>query len=103
MVATNVASEKDSRAMELLITSAKPTSMMFGKVLASCLAGLTQIVCIFGSAFLFYQINQNSWGDNPIIASLFYPQFFLPVIKVLVVDMIPFHPVLFFIPSCSTR
>ena len=71
MVATNVASEKDSRAMELLITSAKPTSMMFGKVLASCLAGLTQIVCIFGSAFLFYQINQNSWGDNPIIASLF--------------------------------
>lgn len=71
MVATNVASEKDSRAMELLITSAKPTSMMFGKVLASCVAGLTQIVCIFGSAFLFYQINQDSWGDNPIIASLF--------------------------------
>lgn len=71
MVATNVASEKDSRAMELLVTSAKPASMMFGKVLASCTAGLTQIVCIFGSAFLFYQINQSSWGDNPIIASIF--------------------------------
>lgn len=71
MVATNVASEKDSRAMELLITSAKPASMMFGKVIASCIAGLTQIVCIFGSAFLFYQINQESWGDNVIIASLF--------------------------------
>jgi ABC-2 type transport system permease protein len=71
MVATNVASEKDSRAMELLITSAKPASMMFGKVIASCIAGLTQIVCIFGSAFLFYQINQESWGDNAIIASLF--------------------------------
>ena len=29
MVATNVATEKSSRAMELLITSAKPVSMMF--------------------------------------------------------------------------
>ena len=34
MVATNVATEKSSRAMEVLVTSAKPTSMMFGKVLA---------------------------------------------------------------------
>ena len=38
MVATNVATEKSSRAMEVLVTSAKPTSMMFGKVLASCIA-----------------------------------------------------------------
>ena len=37
MVATNVASEKSSRAMEVLITSAKPTGMMFGKVLAFAL------------------------------------------------------------------
>ena len=44
LVATNVASEKSSRAMEVLITSAKPTSMMFGKVFASCMA-LLQIMC----------------------------------------------------------
>lgn len=44
MVATNVATEKSSRAMELLITSAKPISMMFGKVIASCFAGLIQLV-----------------------------------------------------------
>ena len=31
LVATGVASEKSSRAMELLITSAKPTNLMFGK------------------------------------------------------------------------
>ena len=54
MVATNVATEKSSRAMELLITSAKPVSMMFGKVIASCIAGLIQLVAVFGSAFLFY-------------------------------------------------
>lgn len=71
MVATNVATEKSSRAMELLITSAKPTSMMFGKVIASCLAGLTQLVCIFGSAMLFYNLNRAYWADNQIIDSIF--------------------------------
>lgn len=71
MVATNVATEKSSRAMELLITSAKPTSMMFGKVIASCLAGLLQLICIFGSAVLFYQINKGYWGGNAVIDSIF--------------------------------
>ncbi len=70
MVATNVASEKSSRAMEVLITSAKPTSMMFGKVLASCIAGFTQLVLVFGSALLFYNINRAKLS-NPIIASIF--------------------------------
>ena len=70
MVATNVASEKSTRAMEVLVTSAKPAAMMFGKVIASCLAGLFQLVCIFGSALLFYQLNKEYWS-NPIIASIF--------------------------------
>ena len=71
MVATNVATEKSSRAMEILITSAKPTAMMFGKVMASCLAGFIQIATVFGSALLFYNLNQSYWGDNIIIASIF--------------------------------
>jgi ABC-2 type transport system permease protein len=71
MVATNVATEKSSRAMELLITSAKPTSMMFGKVIASCLAGLIQLIAIFGSAVVFYTMNKSYWGDNYLINSLF--------------------------------
>ena len=71
MVATNVAAEKSSRAMEVLITSAKPTSMMFGKVLASCIAGLVQLVALFGSALVFYNINKSAWGDNMIIESVF--------------------------------
>ena len=70
MVATNVATEKSSRAMEVLITSAKPTSMMFGKVLASCIAGFVQLVLVFGSAILFYNINKESLS-NPLIASIF--------------------------------
>ena len=70
MVATNVATEKSSRAMEVLITSAKPTSMMFGKVLASCIAGFSQLVLIFGTAILLYNINKESLS-NPLIASIF--------------------------------
>lgn len=71
MVATNVATEKSSRAMELLITSAKPVSMMFGKVIASCIAGLFQLVAVFGSALLFFQMNKAYWGENMIVASIF--------------------------------
>ena len=71
MVSTNVATEKSSRAMEVLVTSAKPTSMMFGKVLASCLAGLIQLVAVFGSALVFYNLNKSYWGDNAIVDSIF--------------------------------
>ena len=70
MVATNVATEKSSRAMEVLITSAKPTSMMFGKVLASCIAGFSQLVLIFGTAILLYNVNREALS-NPLIASIF--------------------------------
>ncbi len=71
MVATNVASEKSSRAMEVLITSTDPTGMMFGKVIASCIAGLIQLIAVFGSALVFYSINRGYWGDNAIVASIF--------------------------------
>ena len=71
MVAMSVATEKSSRAMELLITSTKPINMMFGKVLAACMAGLLQLVAIFGSALAFYNVNKSYWGDNGIIDSIF--------------------------------
>ena len=71
MVATNVATEKSSRAMEVLITSAKPTSMMFGKVSASCIAGLVQLLAVFGSALVFYNLNKSYWEDEQTIQSIF--------------------------------
>jgi ABC-2 type transport system permease protein len=45
--------------------------MMFGKVLASCIAGLTQLIAVFGSALLFYNINKAALGNNMVIRSLF--------------------------------
>ena len=70
-VATSVATEKSSRAMELLITSARPTQLMFGKVIGSGLAGLAQFVVIFGSAFLFYNLNAAYWTGVPVVGSIF--------------------------------
>lgn len=71
MVATNVATEKSSRAMEVLITSAKPVNMMFGKVLASCFAGLTQLVVVFGSAFLCFNLNKSYWDAGGVVTAMF--------------------------------
>lgn len=71
MVAMNVATEKSSRAMELLVTSAKPVSMMFGKVISSCIAGLAQLVSVFGAALISYNINKSYWADDEIIQSIF--------------------------------
>jgi ABC-2 type transport system permease protein len=71
LVATSVASEKSSRAMELLITSAKPTNLMFGKVIGSGLSGFLQLVVILGSSFLFFNLNKKYWDGNDIINSIF--------------------------------
>lgn len=71
MVATGVAGEKGSRSMELLVTSVKPVPMMFGKVIAACIAGFVQLACVFGSSLLFYGLNKSYWQGNVIIASIF--------------------------------
>lgn len=70
-VAQSVAVEKSSRAMELLITSAKPVNLMFGKVLGAGAAGFTQLVLLLGGAFLFYNVNKNYWADNFVVNSIF--------------------------------
>lgn len=70
-VASSVATEKSSRAMELLITSADPKSLIFGKVIGTGLAGLLQFVIILGSAFVVYNINAEAYADNPIVQSIF--------------------------------
>lgn len=70
-VASSVASEKSSRAMELLITSARPQSLMFGKIIGTGVAGLLQFFIIFGAAFLFYNLNSDVWAGNFFIQRIF--------------------------------
>ncbi|MEG2720060.1 MAG: ABC transporter permease, partial [Oscillospiraceae bacterium] len=70
-VAQSVAVEKSSRAMELLITSAKPINLMFGKVLGAGAAGFTQLVLLLGGAYTFYSLNKSYWADNIVVKSIF--------------------------------
>ena len=70
-VTVSVVSEKTSKAVELLITSVRPTSIMFGKVLGAGLAGLTQLGLISVTAGVMLAINQKAWlSFSPVIGSI---------------------------------
>ncbi len=56
VVATAVAREKDSRTMELLITTTDPKNLIIGKVLAVTCASLLQIAVIICSGLVSYLI-----------------------------------------------
>lgn len=71
MVASSVAGEKSSRAMELLITSADPKSLLFGKILGAGCAGLTQITAILLACVGFFALNKGYWADNQIVNAIF--------------------------------
>lgn len=71
LVASSVATEKSTRAMELLITSTKPNNLMFGKVFGAGTAGLLQLALIFGSGYLFYNMNRQYFSENPVVQSIF--------------------------------
>lgn len=61
MIATEVATEKSSRVMEILISSAPPVTHMFAKIFGIALLGLTQIAVVFlvSMSFIKYKINLN--------------------------------------------
>jgi len=71
MVASGVAQEKSSRAMELLITSAKTQNLILGKIIGIGLAGLTQLAIWLLGMLIFFQINFSYWKDNAIVSGLF--------------------------------
>lgn len=71
LVATSVAGEKSNRAMEMLITSAKSTALMLGKVIASCLAGLIQLCVLILAAVGFYYLNAEALTSISFIEEIF--------------------------------
>lgn len=71
LIASGVATEKTSRAMELLITSAKPVHLIFGKVMGIGTAALMQLVAIGATVLVFYPLNREYWAAIPVIESLF--------------------------------
>ncbi|MED1420781.1 ABC transporter permease [Bacillus smithii] len=57
MIATEVAVEKSSRVMEILISSVSPIKQMFAKILGVGLLGLTQIIIAIAAGVLALQTN----------------------------------------------
>ena len=64
IVAQSVATEKSSRAMELLITSANPKNLIFGKVLGTGFAGLSQMAIILLWGIFCVTINKDYLIDS---------------------------------------
>lgn len=62
-VSVSVAREKDSRTMELLITSTNPKTLIIGKVLAAGCAGIVQVMAIVLSVVIGFMINQSAYPE----------------------------------------
>ena len=70
-IGTAVVTEKTSKAMELLVTSARPMSLMFGKVFGVGLAGLSQLGLIIIVALLAINLNLDKWTEAyPIVGAI---------------------------------
>ena len=64
MIAVSVTSEKSNRAIEVLVTSTTPNSLLFGKVIAGAISGLLQAGIILGAILISYQCNRDVWGGK---------------------------------------
>ncbi|WP_181349248.1 ABC transporter permease [Thalassobacillus sp. CUG 92003] len=63
MISTEVATEKSSRVMEILISSVSPVSQMFAKIGGIALLGLTQFGLFLLAGYLSLQVGETS-GQN---------------------------------------
>ncbi|WP_273835746.1 ABC transporter permease [Guptibacillus sedimenti] len=70
MVAVEVATEKSSRVMEILISSVSPVKQMFGKILGIALLGLTQYAIIIASGYLFMQMQEDELTETGFLSFL---------------------------------
>ncbi|MBL4955097.1 ABC transporter permease [Neobacillus sp. YIM B02564] len=64
MIAMEVATEKSSRVMEILISSVSPIKQMFAKILGVGLLSLTQLVVFLLVGYYSLKSNMNSFQDG---------------------------------------
>ncbi|MFZ0368985.1 MAG: ABC transporter permease [Halobacillus sp.] len=68
MISTEVATEKSSRVMEILISSVSPVNQMFAKIIGIALVGLTQYGIFILVGYLGIQQSKNS-GSGSLLES----------------------------------
>jgi ABC-2 type transport system permease protein len=64
MIATEVATEKSSRVMELIVSSVNPVTQMFGKIIGIGISGLLNILLIVVAALVGYTISGADYLDT---------------------------------------
>ncbi|WP_285766961.1 ABC transporter permease [Peribacillus sp. SI8-4] len=64
MIAMEVATEKTSRVMEILISSVPPVTQMFAKIMGVALLSLTQMVLFFGVGYLSIKQNLTNMDEG---------------------------------------
>ncbi len=64
MIAVSVTNEKSNRAIEVLVTSTSPNSLLFGKVIAGAIGGIFQMGVVLGAILISYQVNREQWGGK---------------------------------------
>lgn len=69
MISTEVATEKSSRVMEILISSVSPVSQMFAKIIGIALLGLTQFAILIIVGYFGIQQSKSS-GEGTLLQSL---------------------------------
>lgn len=87
MIAMEVATEKSSRVMEILISSVSPIKQMFAKILGIGLLSLTQMAALIGVGYLSIKQNLDSmqggffsvfgFGEIPLATILYAVVFFI--------------------------
>ncbi|WP_028781949.1 ABC transporter permease [Thalassobacillus devorans] len=60
MIAMEVATEKSSRVMEILISSASPVAQMFAKIIGVALLGLSQLILFMVVGYQAVKMNQDA-------------------------------------------
>lgn len=64
ITSTIIAREKDSKTMELLISSARPSSLILGKVAASGASGVLQAAFIFLCGFIGFKLSESYYPPD---------------------------------------
>lgn len=86
MITTDIASEKGSRVLEVLMASVKPSTHLFSKLIGVFLTGLTQIVILAVGAYILIQFTakksvtdglQKMLGQLPATYFIYVILFFL--------------------------
>ncbi len=62
-VSSIIAREKDSRTMEILITSTRPSSLILGKVAAAGVAAVLQFGLVVLAAYIGFQVNKSTYPE----------------------------------------